>query len=83
LLCLILLGLITAIVAIPYQFGTEAAGSKTGGSNPRSGGGDTSQVQPVRAIDDDFLDANKRTVRLSGDARKGAAEANFARTPGG
>src|SRR5438876_9486900 len=30
-LCLFLLGLITAIIAIPYQFGTEAAGGNANG----------------------------------------------------
>jgi len=82
LLCLILLGLITAIVAIPYQFGTEAAGSKTGGSNPRSGGGDTSQVQPVRAIDDDFLERTREQFDYQAMLEK-ERRANFARTPGG
>jgi hypothetical protein len=37
LLCLFLLGLITAIIAIPYKFGTVAAGPKVNGSNPARG----------------------------------------------
>src|SRR5512140_967864 len=72
LLSLVFLGLITAIIAIPYHFGTEAAGGGSAAQNPpatapetapQNTAGDSNLVELAHQLSDIPDSAMPRTIR--------------------